>query len=66
MRNSNAIKNLCIALEALSRIPDSWDNSRRVQKLLEHCIEEDISSIENPDPMPRPVIDTNLDDNIPF
>lgn len=66
MRNSNAIKNLCIALEALSRIPDSYETSRRVQKLLDHCIEEDISSTENPDPMPRPVIDTNLDDNIPF
>lgn len=61
MRNSNAIKNLCIALEALSRIPESYNTSRRVQELLDHLLTEDETK-----PEPTTTTEPNPDDEIPF
>jgi hypothetical protein len=61
MRNSNTIKNLSIALEALSRIPDSVSLSLRVHDLLDKALFED----ENPTPSTEPV-KNHLDNEIPF
>ena len=60
MRHSNAIKNLSIAWEALSRIPDSYNLSRRVQDLLDTLLTEDETKPEPRKPTENP------DDEIPF
>lgn len=64
MMHSVSIKNLCIALEALSRIPDSCMLSSRIRDLLEGLLkEEEETKTEKPEtPNPTP----NLDDEIPF
>lgn len=61
MRNSNTIKNLSIALEALSRIPDSVSYSIRVGGLLDKALMED----EYPSETAKKSA-PNLDDEISF
>jgi hypothetical protein len=48
MRNSLAIKNLSIALEALSRIPNSSSLSMRIEDLLGDLLTKEEHNVENP------------------
>ena len=62
MRHSMAIKNLSIALEALSRIPGTEPErlSMRIHDLLDDLLKEE----ETKTPPPKP--STTTDDEIPF
>jgi hypothetical protein len=48
MRHSLAIKNLSIALEALSRIPNSSSLSMRIEDLLGDLLTKEERNVENP------------------
>jgi hypothetical protein len=64
MRNSNAIKNLSIAAEALSRISEykAEELRGRVFAMIDNLLKED----ETPTPPPPYKPTTNPDDEIPF
>jgi hypothetical protein len=64
MHNSLAIKNLAIALEALSRINAATTLYYRVESLLEKEINR--ATLENEEPRTPPPAPPNLDDEIPF
>jgi len=63
VRHSNAIKNLSIALEALSRIPDSYTLSSRIQDLLKDLLTEEETINEK---IQAPKSKHIQDDEIPF
>lgn len=63
MRNSNAIKNLSMALEALSRIQQVGSHYYDVEKLLGKAIKEDL---EDKPLTEQPTTATTSDDEIPF
>lgn len=66
MNRSADIKNLCIALEALSRIPDSGKFTDRIRDLLSDAIHEEetkpTQKLYQPPTRPEP----DFDNEIPF
>lgn len=59
------IKDLAIAYEALSRVPDAYSQASAIRTLLDQCIKrfkEDMTPAQTP----PPIQPTTTDDDIPF
>lgn len=61
------IKNLSIAIEALSRVQMSYSLSSNIEELLKSAIKKQQELDQEPaTPTPAPIKSTNPDDDIPF
>jgi hypothetical protein len=60
------IKNLSIAIEALSRVQMSYNLTSDIESLLKTAIEKQKELDQDPATPPAPIKATNPDDDVPF